>query len=183
MMQNPTLPAAELGSQTLGSSFDMVRYLGVCAVVVVAILALGWFLRRFLSGAMRARAAKRSLQVLDVLPLGRRQRLMVVRCYDRSFLVGAGEKELTRIAELDPHEGELVPLAAQPGVETATAEPARTGTTTVQQAAPVPAPAPATPNAVPADFRGALREEGVELPQPDEPPQKPVLDGGRGILG
>jgi flagellar biogenesis protein FliO len=47
------------------------------------------------------RSARRSFQVLDVLPLGRSQRLCVVRCYDRTFLIGLGDKELCSISELD----------------------------------------------------------------------------------
>jgi flagellar biogenesis protein FliO len=41
------------------------------------------------------------MQVVDVLPLGGKQRLMVVRCYDRTFLIGLGERETSLVAELD----------------------------------------------------------------------------------
>jgi flagellar biogenesis protein FliO len=39
--------------------------------------------------------------VVDVLPLGGRVRIAVVRCYDRTFLVGTGEKGVTLLSELD----------------------------------------------------------------------------------
>ena len=81
---------------------DLARYFVVCGALVVGVALLGLVLRRFVARGLRARAAQRSLQVLDVLPLGGRQRLLVVRCYDRSFLLGQGDKELRAIAELDP---------------------------------------------------------------------------------
>jgi flagellar biogenesis protein FliO len=69
--------------------------------------------RRVLRGSLRARAARRSLAVVDVLPLGTRQKLVVVRCYDRSFLLGVGDKEVSVVAELDP-ENEIAPARAAP---------------------------------------------------------------------
>lgn len=80
---------------------DLTRYLLVCALLIVSLIALAWVFRRFVAGRLRSRAAKRSLQVLDVLPLSGKQKLVVVRCYDRSFLLGLGEKEVRSIAELD----------------------------------------------------------------------------------
>lgn len=83
---------------------DMTRYLLVCSGLLVGILAVAFLVKRFFAGTMRRHAAKRSLRVLDVLPLGGKQKLVVVRCYDRSFLLGVGEKELSSIAELDVEE-------------------------------------------------------------------------------
>ncbi len=80
---------------------DLTRYLAVCAGSILALLAAAWLFRRFFARHLKARAAKRSLQVLDVLPLSGKQKLVVVRCYDRSFLLGLGDKEVRAIAELD----------------------------------------------------------------------------------
>ena len=80
---------------------DLTRYLVVCALAILFVLGAAALFRRFAAQHLRARAAKRSLQVLDVLPLGGKQKLVVVRCYDRSFLLGLGEKEVRSIAELD----------------------------------------------------------------------------------
>ena len=88
---------------------DLTRYVAVCAILVVAILGLAYGFRRLVAGAVRAKAAGRSLQVLDVLPLGSKQRLAVVRCYDRTFALGLGEREVSLLAELDPVHGELRP--------------------------------------------------------------------------
>lgn len=90
---------------------DLTRYFAVCAILVLAILGLAYGFRRLIAGAVRAKAAGRSLQVLDVLPLGNKQRLAVVRCYDRTFALGLGEREVSLVAELDPVHGELRPAA------------------------------------------------------------------------
>ena len=81
---------------------DLTRYLSVCGILLLAILALAWGFKKLISGAVRARAASRSLQVIDLLPLGGKQRLAVVRCYDRTFALGLGEKEVALVAEIDP---------------------------------------------------------------------------------
>jgi flagellar biogenesis protein FliO len=81
---------------------DLTRYLLVCVLLLVALGALGWGMKKLVAGAVRQRADKRSLQVMDLMPLGGKQRLAVVRCYDRTFALGLGEKEIALIAELDP---------------------------------------------------------------------------------
>ena len=81
---------------------DLTRYLTVCGILLLSILALAWGFKKLVGGAVRARAASRSLQVIDLLPLGGKQRLAVVRCYDRTFALGLGEKEVALVAEIDP---------------------------------------------------------------------------------
>jgi flagellar biogenesis protein FliO len=101
---------AEEASPVLGQGPDLTRYLLVCALAIGLVLLAAALFRRFAAQHLRARAARRSLQVLDVLPLGGKQKLLVVRCYDRSFLLGLGEKEVRSLAELDLELGP-VPLA------------------------------------------------------------------------
>jgi flagellar protein FliO/FliZ len=94
-----TLPAAaDLGGT---SGPDLTRYLLVCGCLLVLVALLAFGFRRLVGRTLATRAARRSLQVVDVLPLGGKQRLAVVRCYDRTFLLGLGDKELASIAELD----------------------------------------------------------------------------------
>jgi flagellar biogenesis protein FliO len=81
---------------------DLTRYLVVCGASILCLCVLAWLFRRTVAGHLRARASRRSLQVLDVLPLTGKQKLVVVRCYDRSFLLGVGDKEVHSIAELEP---------------------------------------------------------------------------------
>ena len=87
---------------------------------------------------MRARAARRSLQVLDVLPLGGKQRLAVVRCYDRTFLLGLGEKEVGLVSELDaviapPGPGGATSVEAKSFAHLLRREAARPGLPTTAQ--------------------------------------------------
>jgi flagellar biogenesis protein FliO len=80
---------------------DMSRYLFAC-LVVIGLLCLGAFaLARLKNSSIVQRAKKRSLRVIDVLPLGRKQRLCVVRAYDRTFVLGVGEREVALVAEID----------------------------------------------------------------------------------
>ena len=104
---------------------DLTRYFLVCAGVLLLVVVLAWLFRRFVAESMRRRAAKRSLSVTDVLPLGGRQKLIVVRCYDRSFLLGLGDKEITSVAELDCEEtvAPARPDPARPDAEPGPSEP------------------------------------------------------------
>lgn len=94
-------PALMLVSSPAAQGPDMTQYLVVCVGLIAVVLGLAYGFRRIFSRAISARAARRSLQVVDVLPLGGKQRLAVVRCYDRTFVVGLGDKEVSLVAELD----------------------------------------------------------------------------------
>jgi flagellar biogenesis protein FliO len=96
------LPAAQTAPLGGTAGPDMTRYLLVCGGLLALVLLLGVGFRKLISRTVAARAAQRSMQVMDMLPLGNKQRLCVVRCYDRTFLIGLGDKELTSVAELDP---------------------------------------------------------------------------------
>ena len=80
---------------------DFTRYLVICGLLILAVAGVGFGFRKLMTGSLRNRSRERSLRVLDVLPMGGKKRLCVVRCYDRTFVVGEGEKELTYLAELD----------------------------------------------------------------------------------
>ena len=97
------LPALEESARLGGTAGpDLTRYFAVCGTLLAVIGLLGWGFRRLVAGNLRVRAEKRSLRVLDVLPLGGKRRLAVVRCYDRTFVLGLGDHEVTPITELDP---------------------------------------------------------------------------------
>ena len=72
---------------------DLTRYLTVCGILLLSILALAWGFKKLVGNAVRARASSRSLQIVDLLPLGGKQRLAVVRCYDRTFALGLGRRK------------------------------------------------------------------------------------------
>ena len=80
---------------------DWNRYVLLCVMLLLVLGVLAWGMRKLVAGSTRAGAARRSLQVIDVLSLGGKQRVCVVRCYDRTFALGVGDKEVGLIAEID----------------------------------------------------------------------------------
>lgn len=96
---------AQLGSDGL----DLSRYFLVIGALLGAVALAGLLLRRAVTGSLRARASKRSLAVVDVLPLGGKRQLAVVRCYDRTFALGLGDKDVSLVAELDAVAGQEAP--------------------------------------------------------------------------
>jgi len=102
------LPALQLQStadvaQPLGAGAgpDLGWLVATVAVFVVTIGALALLFKKVVGGSLKARASKRDLHVLDVLPLGGKRQPAVVRCYDRTFALGLGEKSVDLVAELD----------------------------------------------------------------------------------
>lgn len=80
---------------------DLTWLMGVVAMLLAAIAAMAFGFRKVVMGSMNNRAAKRDMRILDVLPLGGKRQLAVVRCYDRTFALGLGEKSVELVAELD----------------------------------------------------------------------------------
>jgi|SRR5436190_3185870 len=97
----PTLLATIATPNTTAGGPDMTRYVMVCVLLLGLICLAAYLFKRFVASAVRTKAAKRSMQILDVLPLGGKQRMCIVRCYDRTFALGIGDKEVALIAELD----------------------------------------------------------------------------------
>ena len=167
---------------------DMTRYLLVCSGILLAVAALAFGFRRLVGRNLTAKAAKRSLQIMDVLPMGGRKRLAVVRCYDRTFLLGMGEKELSLVAELDPViEPQEAPLPAASDrrafadlLERVQPQPATsTSSATVERKLPTRSKPPAGP--LPA--RQPVRP--VRLPDANltTQPARSAAEGGAGWLG
>ncbi|MFT6832897.1 MAG: flagellar biogenesis protein FliO [Planctomycetota bacterium] len=80
---------------------DLTWLMTTSAVLILTIGAVAYGFRRLVVGGIKGRASKRELRVLDVLPLGGKRQLAVVRCYDRTFALGLGEKSVELVAELD----------------------------------------------------------------------------------
>ena len=108
-MLHTTLPLAFIGpladttSRTvpLEGGPDLTWLMGVVCALVLSIAALAYGFRRVVIGSIKTRALGRDLAVVDVLPLGGKRQLAVVRCYDRTFALGLGEKSVDLVAELD----------------------------------------------------------------------------------
>jgi flagellar biosynthetic protein FliO len=127
LLTGPT-PRADAGGP------DMTRYVLVCFLLLGLIGGAAYLFRRFVASSVRARASKRSLQIVDLLPLGGKQRLCVVRCYDRTFALGLGDKEVSLIAELDA----VAAPAAQPAMSFAALLKRQQQSTDAPPAVPAP---------------------------------------------
>ena len=152
--------ASSLGSATAG--VDMTRYTMVCVGLVVAILGIAWAFRRVIQGNLRGRANRRSMQVVDILPLGGKRQLAVVRCYDRTLVLGLGERDVSLVTELDADqdvEGSLEKLI-----------PAQSATKNKEEAA-APLAAATTPpkvglfSSILATARSGIEKRGQREPQ------------------
>lgn len=96
------LPVAQDAGRLGGTTGpDLSRYFLVCAILIAVTAGVAWGLKKLLANNLQARASQRSLKVLDVLGLGGKRQVAVVRCYDRTFILGLGEREVSPIAELD----------------------------------------------------------------------------------
>lgn len=92
---------------TLSEGPDLGWLMGVVMALVVAACGIAFGFRKLLLKTVKQRASRRELQVVDVLPLGGKRQLAVVRCYDRTFALGLGEKDVSLVAELDHEAIEL----------------------------------------------------------------------------
>jgi flagellar biogenesis protein FliO len=97
-LQSGAALAAPLGTS---EGPDLGWLMATVAVFVVTIAGLAFLFRKVVGGSLKARASKRDMHVLDVLPLGNKRQLAVVRCYDRTFALGLGERSVDLVAELD----------------------------------------------------------------------------------
>lgn len=85
-----------------GTDPDLTRYLVVSGALLGALFLAAFLVRRIAGGgALSASRTRRSMQIVDAVSLGGSKRALVMRCYDRTFLVGVGDKEVCSIAELD----------------------------------------------------------------------------------
>ena len=81
---------------------DLSRYFAVLGGVAVILVLSAFGLRKLINkGGFGLKGSKRSLEIVDVLPMGNRRQVAVVRCYDRTFALGLGEKSVALLAELD----------------------------------------------------------------------------------
>ncbi len=91
---------------------DLFRYaLSMTAVIGLLICAL-YGIRSWTRKAGRSGRAGRTLEILEALPLGGSKRVCVLRCGERRFLVGLGDKELCALGELGEVEADATPVAS-----------------------------------------------------------------------
>lgn len=90
-------------------------------LVIGGLIYLTYFgLRRYVSWSRDSRAKKRSVGVIDSIPLGGKRCVTVTRVYDRILVLGVGEDSITLLTEIN-EEGMEKPAA--PGKASKAAEP------------------------------------------------------------
>ncbi len=80
---------------------DMTRYLVVSGALLGALFLASFLVRRLVGSSRLSLGSRKGIQILEAASLGGSKKAVVVRCYDRTFLVGVGDKEVCSIAELD----------------------------------------------------------------------------------
>lgn len=106
------VPAAEGGS----IAADVVAVLIPLLLVIAVLVAVLFYARR----RYRLTGAGAALSVVQILPVGPRERVVVVRTRnDRYLAVGVGAQALSLIAELDPLDVALDPPSYSIGTASA----------------------------------------------------------------
>jgi flagellar biogenesis protein FliO len=184
---------------------QLMRYWIVVGALLGALFLASFLIKRLGLRHKLMRSVRRSFEVLDVLPVGKSQRLCVVRCYDRTFLIGVGDRELCSVAELDQavvenDRSKELARAASPGATgrrafsewlgplARVAPAAAKGPST--QGASAPGPAVATAAGEPAEraarqrvAQDLLARLGQSLPELEVAPSRPGRSRETGGLG
>ena len=75
--------------------------------VIAGVLALAWWFTRYVVGRRaRTRTAGRSLELIEELPLGKDQKLLLVRVGEQVQLFGAAPGGIARLGALSPEEAD-----------------------------------------------------------------------------
>lgn len=170
---------------------DLTQYGILIASLLAAVAFLAWAFKRFVGGSLIRKADERALQICDVLPLGGKQKMAVIRCYDRSFFLGISDHHIDLIAELDANaigvNDKPMPLAAKHK------DAFLRALQKVQAVAPAPQPEPQrTVQAAPAPQKKTVRRKPVQpaaqpatrtaAKRPAKRVAKRRVDDGRGML-
>ncbi|MDC0611036.1 flagellar biosynthetic protein FliO [Vibrio sp.] len=89
----PVLAATESSSQ-----FDLLATFGSLLFVIALILGLAWIMKRMRIPAL---GREKDFAVIRQIPLGARERLMVVKAGDEQFVIGSTPHSIQLISKLD----------------------------------------------------------------------------------
>ena len=92
---------------------DLLQWLVSCFLVIGLILALAWLLKK---SRLVPAMAQNQLRVISVLPLGNREKLLVVKVGEQQVLLGMTPANINLLCQLDSPLVEppaTVPFAAQ----------------------------------------------------------------------
>lgn len=106
-MPNTSIVATPVSGPGVSGAWEVAAGL---LVVVLAILAIGWFAKRLYPGAM---SGTRALKVVAALPLGPRERLLIVDAAGEQFLVGVTAQQVSALHRFS--EPAVLPETPPPG--------------------------------------------------------------------
>ena len=92
---------------------DLLQWLVSCFLVIGLILALAWLLKK---SRLVPGLAQNQLRVISVLPLGNREKLLVVKVGEQQVLLGMTPANINLLCQLDSPLAEppaTMPFAAQ----------------------------------------------------------------------
>lgn len=87
-------PVAYQTKHVPGSSGHLLNVILALALIVVLVVAVGWFVRRFGQGVMGANA---HMQILAAMPLGARERLLLVDVAGQQLLLGVTATQINSL--------------------------------------------------------------------------------------
>ena len=98
---------AEAG-HSLSASAQFLDVAGMLAVVLLLIVVMAWAARRMIGGSLKG---GRNIKLMEVLPLGRSEKLCLVRVNKKTLLLGVSAQGISRLEKWDdwPEEGETPP--------------------------------------------------------------------------
>ena len=106
-MPNPALASPPVPGPGVSGVWEVAAGL---AVVVIVILAIGWFARRLHPGVM---SGNRALKVVATLPVGPRERLLLLDASGQHLLLGITAQQITALHHFA--EPVVLPESASPG--------------------------------------------------------------------
>lgn len=87
----------------------LTSLLGMLVVIVLVLVLAWWATKQFARHAPQGfgnRTARDGFGVLAQLPLGQGQRIVVVECAERYFLLGVTEQSISTLAELSDEDAQ-----------------------------------------------------------------------------
>ncbi|MZI92070.1 flagellar biosynthetic protein FliO [Vibrio sp. CAIM 722] len=94
--------------------FDIATTLGSLLFVIALILFLGWLLKRMRLPSM---GQQKGLSIVRQLPVGTKERVMIIQAGEEQFLIGATAQSIQLIAKLETplaqEESSTAPFATQ----------------------------------------------------------------------
>ncbi|MCL6270131.1 flagellar biosynthetic protein FliO [Sansalvadorimonas sp. 2012CJ34-2] len=82
----------------VSASTQFLNIAGMLAVVLILIVAMAWLSRRLMTGSLKA---GRHIKLMEVFPLGRNEKVCLVRVQGKTLLLGVTAQNICRLEDWD----------------------------------------------------------------------------------